>query len=146
MSCPTHDTFAYETTPNFFSPRAHPPPDASTVQAVAQARAAQCVRARIRGDRWEKTRRAVFDRDKWRCKICGGVCRKGIDKPHCDHIEAVNGPDDPRFFDMTNLQTLHHRCHSAKTVTVDGGFGNPKHRGEGSRVVPASRAADVYVA
>jgi 5-methylcytosine-specific restriction protein A len=40
-----------------------------------------------------------------------------------DHIEAVDGPDDPLFWDETNHQALCHECHSAKTCREDGGFG-----------------------
>jgi 5-methylcytosine-specific restriction protein A len=40
-----------------------------------------------------------------------------------DHIQAVDGPGDPRFWDDGNHQTLCHVCHSVKTSTEDGGFG-----------------------
>lgn len=42
-----------------------------------------------------------------------------------DHIDAVDGPDDPRFWDERNHQALCHECHSAKTARQDGGFGRP---------------------
>jgi 5-methylcytosine-specific restriction protein A len=32
-----------------------------------------------------------------------------------DHIVRISGPDDPRFYDRANLQSLCHACHSAKT-------------------------------
>ena len=41
-----------------------------------------------------------------------------------DHIDAVTGPDDPKFWDITNWQPLCDSCHSRKTVLTDGGFGN----------------------
>lgn len=31
-----------------------------------------------------------------------------------DHIVPVDGPNDPRFFDETNMQALCHVCHNAK--------------------------------
>ncbi len=41
-----------------------------------------------------------------------------------DHIVPVQGPKDPRFWDVTNIQPLIHGHHSRKTATYDGGFGN----------------------
>lgn len=43
-----------------------------------------------------------------------------------DHIEPVNGADDPKFWDESNHQSLCHSCHSEKTAKEDGGFGNGK--------------------
>ena len=43
-----------------------------------------------------------------------------------DHITPVSGPDDPLFWDPANHQALSWSCHSIKTNTEDGGFGNPK--------------------
>lgn len=40
-----------------------------------------------------------------------------------DHIVAIDGPDDPRFWEPTNHQALCHECHSRKTTREDGGFG-----------------------
>ncbi len=48
---------------------------------------------------------------------------------HVDHREAVSGPDDPRFFDMDELQGMCGPCHSRKTASEDGGFGNQKRGG-----------------
>ena len=33
-----------------------------------------------------------------------------------DHIVRVSGPDDPRFFDETAVQSLCHACHARKTA------------------------------
>jgi len=48
----------------------------------------------------------------------------GLPATDVDHIisKRVGGADDP-----TNLQSLCHRHHSAKTARTDGGFGNPRH-------------------
>ena len=43
---------------------------------------------------------------------------------HVDHIQPVTGPDDPLFWEPTNHQGLCRSCHSAKTASEDGGFGN----------------------
>jgi len=44
---------------------------------------------------------------------------------HVDHIiPKRRGGDD----DWNNLQNLCPRCHSRKTATENGGFGNPMHR------------------
>jgi 5-methylcytosine-specific restriction protein A len=40
-----------------------------------------------------------------------------------DHVEAVSGPDDPRFWDESNHDAKCHSHHSRKTVRQDGGFG-----------------------
>lgn len=40
-----------------------------------------------------------------------------------DHIKPP-GSDKGLFWDPTNHQSLCHTCHSAKTASVDGGFGN----------------------
>ena len=41
-----------------------------------------------------------------------------------DHLERHDGPDDPKFFDMNNLDSKCHACHSRKTATVDSTFAN----------------------
>jgi 5-methylcytosine-specific restriction enzyme A len=38
-----------------------------------------------------------------------------------DHISAMTGPNDPRWYDASNHRSLCQRCHSAKTVRQDGG-------------------------
>lgn len=44
-----------------------------------------------------------------------------------DHIVAVT-KDDERFMDQYNHAGLCHRCHSRKTSSIDGGFGNAAER------------------
>ena len=41
-----------------------------------------------------------------------------------DHYEAVEDENDPRMWDYLNLRSACKRCHSRKTATDDGGFGN----------------------
>lgn len=45
---------------------------------------------------------------------------------HVDHIEKVSGPNDPKFWDVSNHQGLCQSCHSWKTAVIDGGFGHPE--------------------
>jgi 5-methylcytosine-specific restriction protein A len=42
-----------------------------------------------------------------------------------DHIDGL-GPSGPRGFDESNLRALCQSCHSSKTASTDGGFGNPR--------------------
>ena len=50
--------------------------------------------------RWNRVRRAVLDRDNWRCQACG---RPG-GPFEVDHIRPVRWGGDP--WNMDNLQTL----------------------------------------
>ncbi len=43
-----------------------------------------------------------------------------------DHIDPVDGPNDPRFFDEAEVQALCHRHHSQKTAVEDGGWGRDR--------------------
>lgn len=45
-----------------------------------------------------------------------------------DHIVPHAGPNDPLFWDYSNLSSKAHACHSRKTAARDGGFGNPVQR------------------
>lgn len=45
-----------------------------------------------------------------------------------DHKIPVQGPEDPLFWAEDNHQSLCHECHSIKTASEDGGFGNAKSR------------------
>ena len=62
--------------------------------------------------------------------LCVECKKKGIiTLAQCvDHIVPVNGPDDPLFWEPSNHQGLCNDCHSIKTSTEDGGFGNIKKR------------------
>ena len=72
------------------------------------------------GAKWQRKSKAFLKRSENR------TCRCGCGEPSTDvdHIEAVSGPNDPRFWDETNWQPLAHECHGRKTVLEDGGFGN----------------------
>ncbi len=57
--------------------------------------------------------------------LCAECQRQGRVTPatEVDHIIPHKG-DKQLFWDQDNWQALCHRCHSRKTVTEDGGFGN----------------------
>ena len=61
-----------------------------------------------RGKRWQRVRRAVFDRDGWRCTACGAAGRL-----ECDHIRPVAKGGD--WYAMDNLRTLCRSCHIQAT-------------------------------
>ena len=63
--------------------------------------------SRLHGGRWRRVRRAVINRDGWRCRKCNRAARLEV-----DHIDPSPGRDP---FDMANLQTLCRGCHISKT-------------------------------
>ena len=81
--------------------------------------------------RWEVVRRAVFDRDDWRCRRV----RPSWEALECDHVRAApKAGGEPWALD--NLQTLCRGCHVAKTATEN------RHRRElASRVAGVVRRA-----
>ena len=62
-----------------------------------------------RTKRWQIVRRAVFERDGWRCRKCGKMGAL-----ECDHIEPILSGGD--WFDFDNLQTLCRGCHIRKSA------------------------------
>ena len=65
--------------------------------------------ARLNRRRWERVRRAVLDRDRWRCQKCGRAGRLEID--HVVPLDAGGA-----VYDMDNLQALCRGCHIDKTA------------------------------
>ena len=61
--------------------------------------------------RWAAVRRAVFERDGFRCCECGRAGRL-----ECDHINPLEREAGQDPFDPTGLQTLCRDCHIAKTA------------------------------
>ncbi len=57
---------------------------------------------------WARIRRAILDRDGWRCVACGAAGRLEID--HVITLDSGGAETDP-----ANLQTLCVPCHVAKT-------------------------------
>lgn len=76
------------------------------------------------GSRWSAYSKQ-YRIDNPLCVICE---KKGKLKiAQCvDHIEPVSGPDDPKFWIVANHQGLCNSCHSIKTASEDGGFGNER--------------------
>ena len=60
--------------------------------------------------RWAATRRAVFDRDGWRCRRCRKAGRL-----ECDHVVPFERDPDQDPYDPAGCQTLCRGCHIAKT-------------------------------
>ena len=61
--------------------------------------------------RWSAVRRAVFERDNYRCVDCG---RAG--KLECDHIVPMQREPGQDPYDMNGLQSLCRSCHLEKTA------------------------------
>ena len=61
--------------------------------------------------RWAVARRAVFERDGWRCVTCGRAGRL-----ECDHITPLQREPGQDPFDVNGLQTVCRSCHIAKTA------------------------------
>ena len=84
------------------------------------------------GYRWQRYTQQ-FKRDNPLCLHCR---RQGKVTPtQCvDHVQPVDGPDDPLFWDASNHQPLCLACHSVKTATEDGGFGNQSRPGGAGQI------------
>ena len=61
--------------------------------------------------RWAAVRRAVFERDGYRCVMCGKAGRL-----ECDHITPLQREPGQNPYDINGLQTLCRACHIAKTA------------------------------
>ena len=67
----------------------------------------------------------VFQRDKWRCQICGFKIQKRLfrkqceDAPSIDHIVPLSVSDSPGHV-WTNVQTAHRRCNTQKSTRALG--------------------------
>lgn len=77
------------------------------------------------GYRWQKTRAGYLAKHPL-CAMCeqGGRIKPATD---LDHIIPHKG-DMEKFWDSSNWQGLCAACHSRKTATEDGGFGNKVRR------------------
>ncbi len=64
--------------------------------------------AKLTARRWTHLRRAILERDGWRCRECGAYGNE------VDHIRPLHKGGDP--WDSDNLQTLCRSCHIAKTA------------------------------
>lgn len=79
--------------------------------------------ARERGARVETVyRRKVYERDGWRCQLCGGRVRVGAQVPDplaptLDHIVPLAAGGEHSYL---NVQTAHFRCNTRKSHTGVG--------------------------
>ena len=65
---------------------------------------------RLHAARWARIRRAVLERDAWRCTSCG---RAG--KLEVDHITPLQREPGQDPYDPNGLQALCRGCHIEKT-------------------------------
>ena len=61
-----------------------------------------------RSRQWQATRKAILERDNWRCRKCS---KAGL--LEVDHIRPIRAAGD--WYDEKNLWTLCRGCHIAKT-------------------------------
>ena len=66
--------------------------------------------AHLNARRWAAVRRAVFERDGFRCVRCGRAGRL-----ECDHITPLQREPGQDHWDINGLQTLCRTCHIEKT-------------------------------
>lgn len=64
----------------------------------------------VRTRRWQHVRRAVFERDGFRCCACGLP-----GKLECDHVAPLQREPGQDPWDINGLQTLCRACHLEKT-------------------------------
>ena len=66
---------------------------------------------RLHARRWQAVRRAVFERDNFRCCECGKAGRLEV-----DHVTPLQREPDQDPFDLDGLQVLCRSCHIKKTA------------------------------
>jgi len=73
--------------------------------------------------RWQKARKEFLSHNP----LCVACYEEGIFTPATvvDHIDPHKGDKD-KFWDKSNWQPMCSPCHSKKTASEDGGFGNPQ--------------------
>ena len=58
---------------------------------------------------WAVVRRAVLDRDGWRCVLCGKAGRLEV-----DHVQELHKGGAALALDLDNLRALCRECHLAR--------------------------------
>jgi 5-methylcytosine-specific restriction endonuclease McrA len=75
--------------------------------------------------RYDITPKQVYDRDRWRCQLCGGRVLRRLfgtnheDGPSIDHIVPLSAQGSPGHV-WSNVQCAHRRCNSAKGARPSG--------------------------
>ena len=59
--------------------------------------------------RWERTRKAAFERDSYRCTRCSKAGRLEAASLHAHHADKLTDGGDP--YDLANIITLCKACH-----------------------------------
>lgn len=93
----------------------------SQVCADREAKRAGKARRRVRGASVQRVyRRRIFERDRWRCKLCRKLVKRDAVVPHplapvLDHILplAAGGTHEP-----ANVQCAHFMCNSVKSAGI----------------------------
>lgn len=98
-------------------------------EKITTAAPAQSQSAADRGydPRWYSEIRPQVRREESHCYLCGQPVVAG-DKWEVDHLQPFKGINDPLRTDRRNLRLAHKSCHSRKTASRDGGFGNAQKR------------------
>ncbi|MCL6690592.1 HNH endonuclease [Pseudomonas sp. R3.Fl] len=106
-------------------PRSHSA-SSTTVQKHKPRSARGTAAQRGYGYKWQKARAAFLARNP----LCAECERHGKIKlaTEVDHIKPHKG-DQLLFWSESNWQGLCKPCHSAKTASEDGGFGNKQREG-----------------
>jgi 5-methylcytosine-specific restriction protein A len=69
--------------------------------------------------RWKKYRAWFLS---FPCNALCGMCQQA-EATIVDHVLKLSGPDDPLWFEITNLLAECGPCHRRKSVICDGGLG-----------------------
>ena len=80
--------------------------------------------------RWRQLRAQKLATDPL-CSVCLAA-GKTVAASDVDHLRRHHGPNDPLFYEWTNLSSKCHSCHSRKTATEDSIFAN-RGRDEATR-------------
>lgn len=86
-----------------------------------------CRPAAVDSQRWKPYNNPRWRKLSARYRRLHPICERCRLSPseHVDHKDGL-GPDGPRGLDWANLRALCKPCHSRKTASRDGGFGNPR--------------------
>lgn len=70
------------------------------------------------GKRWLAFRKVQLEREP----LCRECLREGrtVAATDVDHVTPIEGPADPRFYDLECVQSLCHSCHARKTAQESG--------------------------